>query len=126
MTTLSNWMSLVPDATLLSDVNIPGSRQSMSYLLSESDPDHVQNRSLSGQLEVGARAFHIDLTVWPTHNSGYKWQRVQQLFVWQRQSLHRFPFDAVVGSCFCGLHGLRCIGDRYRSHYISDLQADVF
>lgn len=58
--TNSRWMASVPDSTLLSDMSIPATHDSATYVLLQTDVIPLTQRmSIARQLDAGVRAFDI-------------------------------------------------------------------
>ncbi|WES31672.1 PI-PLC domain-containing protein [Varunaivibrio sulfuroxidans] len=69
--TQANWMSKLPDATLLGAINIPGSHDSAAINTSRHTPYACHNRSITDQLEFGIRLLDIRLQVVKNDDNTY-------------------------------------------------------
>lgn len=58
---LSNWQAALPDSTMLSMINLPGTHDSCTQFVSLSLFSRCQNKSILQQLELGARLLDVRL-----------------------------------------------------------------
>lgn len=54
-----NWMRWVPDDTLISELSLPGTHDTMAFTLSSGSPGKTQGMSLRNQLDAGVRVLDI-------------------------------------------------------------------